>query len=185
MRPRVVVAAIVLVVACVIVVQAWRSTSVAVSPPASSSDTNAPFSLVVTANHARYAAGDPIDVSATVEYTGPMASIDVPHDSLGLAAFGIDEPVDGMNVHGISDLMCAHTVLQRGSPVTVAFRKTGSSLEPPPDPSAAAAFFSDPVLRLPAGTWHIYAEADFPLHACGGVGQEYHLRAQITIDVEP
>jgi hypothetical protein len=39
----------------------------------------------------------------------------------------------------------------------------------------------DPVLRLPVGTWHLYAEAQFSDGTCGGV--QHDLRADITLDV--
>jgi hypothetical protein len=144
-----------------------------------------PFELAIRSEHGQYAANEAIGVIATLTFHGPDDSVDISHDggSSGGAPvrFGVEEPVTGnLKLEPISDLMCASSTLKRDVPLEVPFAKTGSFSDAGPLASAYEAYFKDPVLRLPAGTWHLSALADFgPGSACGQATVKMH--ATITI----
>jgi hypothetical protein len=135
-----------------------------------------PFTVEISSAKSRYAAGEPIQVSATLTYTGPAPSVTISH-ALQTIGFGVDGLLNG-NVRPIWALSCGSTELQRGEPLTVPFAKTGGTMTP--DPSFDA-FMSDRLLRLPPGVWHVYAEAAFSEGRCGQPGRD--TRAEIVITV--
>jgi hypothetical protein len=156
------------------------------SGPVSATTTQGPFELTVRSEHGQYAPQEALAVTATLTYSGPEETIDISHDG-GTDApktgirFGIEEPVLGnLVLKPVSDLVCGGSTLRRGSPVEERFAKTGVFDGDEPQASAYEGFFKDPVLRLPAGTWHIYAQAAF------GIGRDcpqpsVNLTATITI----
>jgi hypothetical protein len=147
--------------------------------------TQGAFELTTRSEHGQYAPQEAIGVTATLTYKGPEETIDISHDggTWGGApiSFGVEEPVSGnLKLAPISDLMCAGSTLKRGSPFEVPFAKAGSFSDAGPMQSTYEAYFKDPVLRLPAGTWHVYALADLGLgHGC--VDHSIKLTATITI----
>ena len=146
------------------------------------------FSLSIEASKDRYQAGEPIDVEATVEYMGPLAAIEVA-GSPGLPGFGVEQ-LDGANhaQPGYS-LSCVTYAFTRGQPVTFPFAKSGAFSEGDPNAAFMKAYLNisgdlpDPSLRLPAGTWRIYADLGVGEGGCGGTPR-HELRAAITVIVE-
>jgi hypothetical protein len=123
-------------------------------------DEDGAFSLEIRAGKARYAPGEPIDVAAALLYAGPHASVAFRHDTDGPIVFGIEEKVFGaISVGEISDLMWHQTTLQRGTPMVQPFQKGGGFSGDHPEASMLSSWLTDPVLTLPAGTWHLYAHA--------------------------
>jgi len=144
----------------------------AATGPVSASTSQGPFELTIRAEHGQYGSQEAIGVVATLTYSGPDETIDISHEG-GIDApktgirFGIVEPVLGnLVLKPVSDLVCGGSTLRRGSPVEERFAKTGVFNGDEPLASAYQGFFKDPVLRLPAGTWHIYAQAAF------GIGRD-------------
>jgi hypothetical protein len=177
------VAAAVIAVASVGLIIRWQQSTVGSSEAAvSATSESGPYRLTITSVHGRYRAGDPISISATLEYTGPDPSIIVPHDSEGPVQFGLVEPVGEIGLGPASRLVCGHTTMDRGTPISIPFRKSGGAPNPS-DRAAISSFFADPALHLPPGTWHVFADADLNIAACGGTGPDYPLRATIQIEV--
>jgi len=143
------------------------------------------FELAISASQARYAALEPIDVSASLTYRGPLASIEIFHGQGahgGPMGFGIEEPVVGDLLLGPGwEESCERTTLDAGAPLVAAFQKSAGWSSDHPRAEEYRAFMSDPELRLPSGTWHVYSVADLYLGACGG--EHHELRAEITIVV--
>lgn len=154
--------------------------------PVSTSQQSGPFELTIRSEKSEYAPGEAIGVTATLAYHGPDEAVDISHDG-GTEAppwptrFGIEEPVIGdLVLSPFSDLVCGGSTLRRDSPEVAPFAKAGAFSGEGPLASAYQAYFKDPVLRLPAGTWHIYAVADFGIgHVCGEA--TIKLKATITI----
>ena len=136
-----------------------------------------PFTLEITVSNREYVAGAQIPVTASLTYTGPEASVRIGH-ALQVIGFGVDGLFGGA-VHPIWALMCAASDLQRGEPLVVPFAKTGAALTPNP---SFMAYEADPVLRLPPGTWHVYAVASFSEQPCGD--SPLDMRAEIVITVK-
>ena len=137
-----------------------------------------PFELEIRSVKSQYTAGEPIDIAATLTYHGPEASVTIDHGHLSPVGFGIVEPVNGIQLSPAWRTSCETTILARDVGLTRAFAKSGASSGS--DPSFLA-FMQDPVLRLPAGTWHVYADASFSEGGCGS--QTHNIRAEITINV--
>jgi hypothetical protein len=138
---------------------------------------NGPYRLTVRTDAQRYEPNAPIEVTAIFEYLGPNAQTQV-GGSLSFLGFGVQE-VDGPRHVGPAyrSVLTTYT-FQRGVAVTYPFAKSGGTT----GDSVNDAFFQtymnsqggrpDPVLRLPAGRWRIFAEAS-------GVA----LRVGVTVDV--
>ncbi|HEV2005467.1 MAG TPA: hypothetical protein VGQ85_02535 [Candidatus Limnocylindrales bacterium] len=154
--------------------------------PVSATSVQGPFELTIRSAKGQYAPSEPITVNASLTYGGPEASLDISHAG-GVEApptpirFGIEEPVMGnLVLSPASDLACGGSTLRRDSPDVFAFTKSGAFTGEDPFASAYQALFNDPVLRLPAGTWHIYAVANFGIgNGCGN--DTVKLSATITI----
>ena len=139
------------------------------------------FELTIRSEHDRYAAGDPIVVEASLMYHGPDATVEICHDRGGPIMFGIREKIFGaIELAPASQLMFDHGTLTRDVPLTKAFAKSGGY--PSDDPAAPSfrAFFADPILRLPPGTWHVYAVAA----SCSPGPLHFELNAEIEIVVD-
>jgi hypothetical protein len=134
------------------------------------------FTVEITSPKSQYAAAEVIQVSATLTYTGPAASIRISH-ALQTIGFGIDGFLNG-NVRPIYAFKCASSELRRGEPMMVPFAKTGGTMTP--DPSFDA-FMSGSALQLPPGVWHVYAEAEFSEGGCADPGHD--IRAEIVLTV--
>jgi hypothetical protein len=158
---------------------ARTSTPNASAGPVTGTAYDAPFKLWITASKASYGNGEAIDVTATLIYEGPEASTTIGHGGSTPIGFGIVEPVDGVQLQPVVELNCARTTLTRGVALEQAFGKSGSN--PDANPSFSA-FMQDPVLRLPPGTWHIYAEASF-LEDPDCAGSQHDIRAEVTVTV--
>jgi hypothetical protein len=130
----------------------------------------------MTSAMSEYPAGHPIELAATLVYTGPAASVEIwhAHQTVG---FGVAELFGG-NVRPVFAFSCESTKLERGKPLVVPFTKTGGTLTP--DPSFNA-FMDEPVLRLPSGAWHVYAQAEFSESSC--TRGMHSIRAEIEVTV--
>ena len=158
-------------------------------PGASSVVNDGTFELTLAASKSRYSASDPIVAHATLRYLGSDPSVTIFHSEIGPVGFAIDEPVPlagggAVQLSAISRLMCTSSVLRPGIPLDVAFSKSGGNTagSPPPSDDVVRAFFGDPVLRLPVGTWHLVALASLSLDSCGG--EKHQLQARITIKID-
>jgi hypothetical protein len=146
-------------------------------------DQDGDFKLTLTSDKSSYRPDDPVAVTGSLVYQGPEASIELGHDSSGAIMFGVRERIYGaIDLNTVSLLMCGRTTLQRDIPLQLPFRKQGGF--PGDDPAAESfkAFMFDPVLRLPGGTWHIYAVVDMTPF-CAQSSPTAHLEAELTIVV--
>ena len=149
--------------------------------PVTTTDTDGDFELTTRSAHAHYRDGEPIDVEASLAYLGPDPTVEICHDRGGPIMFGIREKVFGaIDLSPASRLMFDHSTLTRDVPVTKPFAKSGGF--PGDDPAAASfrAFFADSILRLPPGTWHVYAVAA----SCSPGPLHFELNAEVEIVVD-
>lgn len=152
--------------------------------PLSVSTTEGPFRLTISSPHGLYRADEPVKVKASLSYEGAETSVRIAHGYETPLGFGIVEPLNGTHLSAGWLLSCESSTLTRGAPIEATFWKSGGDFsDEDPNASALKAFFADPVLRLPAGTWHIYAAADFEMDHCGLDAQRYQMRAELTIVV--
>lgn len=187
--------AIATVVVAVLAVAVWGGVSGRIGPAGPSANSvvsDGTFELSFSASKSRYSESEPIVAKATLTYLGSDPSITIFHGlgaDHGPIAFAIDEPVPlpgggAVKLEAVVRESCVSSVLRPGVPLGVAFAKSGGSdvdASPMPSDDVVQAFFGDPILRLPAGTWHLVALANLSLGGCGG--EKHQLMARITITV--
>jgi hypothetical protein len=88
--------------------------------------------------------------------------------------FVIEEVGGVRKMAGGHDLPCLSTELAKGASAAVPFAKGGSPDDPPD--GFDQAWYEDPILRLPVGTWRIIASLDVDTGSCGGE------RHQLTVE---
>jgi hypothetical protein len=155
---------------------------VAEPPGLMSTDRDNDFELVLESEKARYRPDEAIIVTASLAYTGEAKRIDVTTDASGPIQFGIREKVFGeIEVGGLSLLTCKTTTFTRGEPLSDPFQKSGGFSGDHPDAGMLRHWMEDPELRLPEGTWHVWAAASGP---CMSAGPAFSVLAEIEIVVD-
>ena len=141
--------------------------------PVGATAEDASFRLVLTTPRTTYSTEDAIEPVATMTYLGPRAAETVFHAAYPIA-FRIEEVGGPRLMGGAMDQPCLRTELAKGGSAVLPFAKAGS----PDDPTQGfdRAWYEDPVLRLPAGTWRIVAYLDVFIGDCGGE------RHQLTVE---
>jgi hypothetical protein len=147
--------------------------SVSPDSPVIATAADASFRLTLTTPRATYGPDDAIEPVASVTYLGPEATETMFHAAYPIG-FQIEEVGGERSMGGGMDLPCLRTELAKGEAADLSFSKAGS----PDDPKQGfdRAWYEDPVLRLPAGTWRIIANLDVSLGDCGGE------RHQLTVE---
>jgi hypothetical protein len=140
------------------------------------------FELTVHASKMAYEVGAPIHVTAALTYHGG-APVDISHAYKGPLGFGVVEPVNGLTLSPAWRQSCQTQTLAPGDRLTKDFVKSGGFDGADPSAGAYASFFADPGVLLSAGTWHVYAAAEFSIGDCGAASSS--MRAEITIRVDP
>ncbi|HEX5590406.1 MAG TPA: hypothetical protein VFX65_08975 [Candidatus Limnocylindrales bacterium] len=148
----------------------------------SATTTDGRFSLTIRAERDRYQPTDEIRIDASLVYTGPDPEITIFHGHGSPLGFGIVEPVHGLELTPGWLLSCERSIVKRDVPISRPFGKSGGFGASDPQVEEKRRFLQDPILRLPAGTWHVYAVAEFSLGDCGG--EQNSLRAELTLEVD-
>jgi hypothetical protein len=135
------------------------------------------FELEISAP-ATWTAGEPIEVGGTLAYVGTEPTMTV--TGSGLVFWGAEQ-LDGP-VHAEPGWrpVARQYDFEVGDVETYTFTKSGGYDASGPDAAFWSAWFDDPELRLPAGTWRIYALARYRLPGASG---ETELVADVEIEV--
>lgn len=154
--------------------------------PVTAEDDDGTFRLTLEVGQERYRAGQPIRVMATLIYLGPDATIQARGPGTGLIGFGVesDDPAILIGPAFTSD--CAPWPFTRGEVVEYPFGKSGGYGEDEPLAPFYRSYFGIPELRLPAGTWRIFAGGGFYTGPdCGEAFPHHELTTSVTVIVEP
>jgi hypothetical protein len=155
--------------------------------PVSDSMSAQNFELRLTADDAEHAANEPIDVEATLTYTGPDAGAILYGSGTGPIGFSVVRLEDGFNPGGSGPAFtsdCSQHAFAQGQPVRYLFQKSGGFSADDPNARVYEAYLNDPLLRLPPGTWRIGAGAGGSLgRDCTGL--HLNLQAEIVVTVTP
>ncbi|MBA3779528.1 MAG: hypothetical protein H0X16_09575 [Chloroflexi bacterium] len=119
------------------------------------------FILTLTAGRTRYGANEPIEISATLEYTGSRNRVEIWGSGSGVVHFSLDEVEGNRDMRGAYRTSCQAYELRRNVPVSVPFSKSGGFSAGDPQANFWRQYLEDPALRLPAGRWDIRAAAEF------------------------
>jgi hypothetical protein len=153
------------------------SSSAAAPEPVADATRDATFALALSADRARYRAGEPISALATFTYLGPKAAERVFHAASAIG-FRIEEIGGTRGMAGGMNMPCLFTDVTAAQPVPVPFAKAGV-----PGGEFDMAWYQDPVLTLPTGSWRIIAYLDVYLGDCGG--ERHALEVGVGVAVEP
>jgi hypothetical protein len=147
--------------------------------PVVATTTDGPFELTIRSTKARYAPSEPIDIDASLTYLGgdealirhaqgaSMPGINAQRPG-GPIGFGTREPVVGdLRLSPSWRESCEQTNLPGGQPLTIPFEKSAAWSGDDPRSQDYSQYLRDPVLRLQAGTWNVYAVAEFVRAECG------------------
>ncbi len=138
------------------------------------------FRLELELPKATYAAGEPIEGVARLRYGG-QGAVEVAGAAGGLIGFSLVD-VDGpRDVGGGQDAACAPYRLDPANPITTALTKSGGYSPDDPADDFIEAFLSDPIYRLPAGTWEIQAWTNFLGQGCTLPATELRTSVRITV----
>ena len=167
--------------AIVVVALALRpaTSGIGVSGPVTAAAEDGMFRLELTTPRAMYERGYAIEPVARVTYLGPESAITVNHSHSQLG-FQVEEVNGTRRMEGGSRLSCESTNLVKGEPLDVPFSKSGS---PTDDPTQGfdQAWYRDPTLTLPIGTWRITVNLRFSVGGCGN--GDHVLRVSNTVRV--
>jgi hypothetical protein len=173
-----------LVVALVVTLSACGdAASSAPAAPANPSATvrDETFALTLAADRPHYRPTDAISVAASYAYLGPRVTERAFHAAQAIG-FRIEEIGGQRGMGGGMDMPCLFTDVAAGQPVAVPFAKAGV-ISDDPNVGFDAAWFQDPVFRLPAGRWRVVATLGVSLSDCGG--EAHALEASVEVVVEP
>ena len=136
------------------------------------------FSLTIADGSREYAPSEPIDIRAELLYGGPQETIALSGAGL-MGGFSVEQ-LDGS--HALDPEVtasCEWLEMTDGQPVISPFGKSGVLSE---DAPFDRAWFDDPELRLPTGTWLLTAYSNFTIESeCEGDG--VNLEASIVVVV--
>jgi hypothetical protein len=145
---------------------------------------DAEFTLVITSPEGFWPAGEAINVQAELSYRGPLQEMAVAGSGSGVVGFSVDEVGGNRKMEAAWDDVCRHYAIRLGQPTTTPFRKSGGWTAEDPNAGFYQQFFSDPLFRLPPGSWRITAQASFRTGPdCGG-GRLVDMHASLLITVQ-
>jgi hypothetical protein len=158
-------------------INGWRLTDEPPLPPLSksASDGNGDFALKLAAGQTDYPANEPIaDIQATLAYAGAQNSIDVTGGAQLIESWQLEQLDGPFDQLGAEPAPCREYTIQRAQPVAANFAKSGAYSHRDPLAPYWTAYFADPDLRLPPGTWRISVGSAFSLDGCGGHWMNLH-----------
>lgn len=155
--------------------------SAAESPAAEAQDGE--FVLRIAAPRTIWAAGEPIEVTATLSYEGPLAVTSIGGAGAGPIAFSVVELNGTRRLDGIMTADCAPHEIGRQAPIVREYVKSGAINPGDLNEAFYRTFLDDPEFRLPSGRWQVIAWAAFQSHA-GCEGRSLDLRASLILMVK-
>ncbi|MDQ6795497.1 MAG: hypothetical protein M3067_11915 [Chloroflexota bacterium] len=140
------------------------------------------FRLILQSSDDHYAAGAPIDLATELSYIGPQPGLKLAGSGSGLVQVSLLQLDGTLRIEAGSDDSCAAYAIRPAAPLAQRYVKSGGWSGEDPNAAFYKAFFADPVLRLPRGTWRMVADAWFYVDDCGG--RAHRLQAALDVRVE-
>lgn len=137
------------------------------------------FELEITAP-ATWTAGKPVEVGGTLTYVGKEPAVTVTGSGSGLVFWGAEQLDGPIHAEPAWTFDLRHYDFETDDIESHSFTKSGAFATDGPDAEFWSAWFDDPELRLPAGTWRIYALARYGLPGARG---ENELMADVQIQI--
>jgi hypothetical protein len=160
-----------------------QSTDAGATPgPVTVTDADGRFRLDFQLPRRSFTEGEAIEGTAVLSLLGPGKG-QVGASGGGPIVFGIREITGTRQIGPASRASCGLFPIGEGAPITSGIVKSGGWNGEDANAAFFEAFFRDPELHLPAGTWEITAYASFSEGDCGPNPHELH--APIRIEVAP
>lgn len=126
-------------------------------------------------------AGQPIDLAATLTWEGPAGEVTVWGSGSGPVMFNLKQLDGELAMEAVQTADCSPTVIARGAPVVMPYRKSGGWSADDPNADFYRTFFADPVLRLPAGRWRAAAVASGYLAPCDAAAPAFDIELEADL----
>ena len=134
------------------------------------------FRLELSTEPKIYGPDDPIVPAATLTSIGPARQVRFGHSDPAVV-FSIEEiGGDGKQMSGGANDSCSFTILNQEVPSPIPFVKSGQI-----GLGFDEAWFRDPVLRLPPGTWRIRVRLEAMVPECSAGAEMHELTAENVI----
>jgi hypothetical protein len=140
------------------------------------------FRLVVTADTDRYVAGAPISVATELSYLGLRPAVRLVGSGSGLVQVSLLQLDGPLRIDAASTADCANHKIAPGAPIARPYAKSGGWSGEDPNAGFYQAFFADPVLRLPRGTWRVVARAEFYVDDCPGPAHKLEAAVELVVE---
>ena len=140
------------------------------------------FALTIDSPRTTWAAGEPIQVAATLTYIGAAPAADVRGSGSGVVGFRIEQLDGPFDLGGAWTADCAQHQMTRGIATPVPFVKSGGWSGEDPMAAKFQAFFTDPELKLDPGTYTVSADLLAYIDDCVA-GAEHKLTTSLTLTV--
>ena len=115
------------------------------------------FELLIRSPRQTWRADEPIEVEATLTYTGESEAVEVGGSGSGLVGFSLEQLDGPLDVEGAMTADCVPYEMVRGEPTNWPYKKSGGYSPSDPNDAPIKAFLQDPVFRLPAGAYVVRA----------------------------
>lgn len=140
------------------------------------------FVLRITAPRAQWAADEPIQISASLTYDGPLDQLELWASRSGPIHFAVFE-LDGDRVMaGGSTSECARHSIAQGAPLVKPYAKSGGVSGEDPHDAFYREFLADPQFHLPRGRWEVIAYAAFAVGDCHG--ERATMEVSLVLEIE-
>jgi hypothetical protein len=153
-----------------------------VQGPVQAETADAEFRLVLKANSARHAVGVPIALLTELHYIGRQPQVRLAGSGSGLVVVSMTQLDGPLQIAGGGTDDCVGYSIAPGEPIVKPYVKSGGWSADDPNAAFYGAFFADPLLRLPRGTWRVFATTQFFVGDCPG--PSHTLAATLDVVVE-
>jgi hypothetical protein len=150
--------------------------------PIQAEATDREFRLVLKANSARHAVGVPIVLTTELHYIGQQPQMQLAGSGTGLVIVSLRQLDGPLEIGGGATADCMRYSMAPGAPIVRPYAKSGGWSADDPNADFYRAYFADPLLRLPRGTWRVVATAEFFVGDCPG--PSHKLDATLDLVVE-
>ena len=140
------------------------------------------FRLVLKADGARHAAGAAIAMTTELQYLGPRPQVQLAGSGGGLVVVSLTQLDGPLQIAGGGSDDCVKYTIAPGAPMVKPYVKNGGWDEDGPNAAFYRAFFADPLLRLPRGTWRVIAMTEFSVGDCPGPSHKLDAILELVVE---
>ena len=157
-------------------------TAAPVQQPIQAEAADGEFRLILKADGARQPVGAPIALVTELHYIGPLPQVQLAGSGSGLVIVSMSQLDGPLEIGGAATADCQRYVIAPGLPMVRPYVKAGGWDEDGPNAAFYRAFFADPLLRLPRGTWRVIATTEFFVGDCPGPSHKLDAILELVVE---